>query len=1597
MARNSAAKLDRSQDDFESSRLEGTMALHGPGESEVLMEVAEQIGLITQETRDQLARVFPDYQDFITAKYNREIRGGADQETAFRRAFKMLDRIRYEQRLDGDGRIEDPKGRFIETLGNVLRFKLDKKSGTKGRTELRVAATQLNEIDSLDAAEDHQRALLAERRGVRAERSAELTDRESDIENVGNQIIEVEERFSGMEMDRRWDEYNTASENADRVAPTLYGYLGDGTELNGAQMRERAESLDAVGELNEVMNDDGEIWNAINRSRDLQQNIIDADQGIGELEDQVDAAREELREMEEGREAEGEELPRRSNLEVRMAEQELMEAETRLREAQSARNDLLDDLDESDRECGDLVQALHDRIMGVDLRELEEVCPGISQVLVDFHNQYENSVATDAPTHESYADWLHQGPFSELRIDFINVLSARLEHNIANDLDVEGREYMRRRARFERLGVDPDAAIEYDREFAAWLSDKMNIVQETVLGVPGERPGVLEFWEEETALADEALEGMIEQIGEFYQYLVDSDLDAIEAFAPGARALVDTYVRGTADLLLEDPITGEMLRDFLDGRHDEFRTEFQALLALRQIELQEEANRLGDEIEALDAEISLIVVDSPYNEQIRNAKLKSLEKLGEKRDELDGEITALEAVITALEADQTRLTGDRDSLAQQIEDLRNKLEQEPSTDEIDSARGAVANAQTAVDEHVETALTAGQAMDIFTPDDLAGKTDDQIEDLKRDLHNFHLAKKIMRFRPGTVLTKGSVEKRFEEMEREFNPAGLSDRVLDPADPRDTPKKRAQVMMVLVTLAKDSLLDEIDKTKDGGENAYNARLRTLKRELSKAKKTLKDLENGEWDNIRAEIARVTPLLEAKQAELDDVELQLGENNSMVSRKRDERNEIDGQIREIQAMKNSDWVISQTYPKFDKVAHRKTERSVVDAKKDFEAFQKAEEYFAGDGPGEVAALYEDYRLTAGTTVEGLALADVRFGDLGKLEQRVRSLNNQVNSKSRQRNADQDEIKDLEKRRDAASDQVEALKSLKTNSVNLVKRMIELAENLETLARLEVHPVNLTAARIGQLKDRLKFMEPGDAKFTATTLLTVVRELDTCRDALNMDILQDDFDKKMPDVQDAIKDAEQGLKDSEEARDATRNLSDASAAKRLLETMIGVRFGEDLTLEEKGKLASLELADKVDLMQVDKDYAELARMANADLYDVVADVAFKQKLIDFKFKIGEDEVQPFKDMKPEDFADWATIEKHFNSGRLNLDNGFYLLAGLKRLNPSTDSIQAVRVEKKLKELLAKEMGVEKRMDEAGINSIVNEAFEDQMEMAESRLGSFIDLESSKRSEWTYYKVYELNTRFKALKEKRRLGQISDEQFKDDLDDLVEEAEDHDVLDRVSFSASTFMSRFWNSPYSQWVRDRAADVGRYSGAKALRVAQGTALSGVYGLTALMQTSLMAPTYGLYRGAKRALNNTWLFVSSAFFGFRRNWELAKQRTGEDWGAVKGYVGNKASWVMSGMKKSYTDSWNKTSFEIKDYADKSRVNMEELDARTKKYKEKGTVQAAEVSGGKVVDLSSYKKKIEELDAMNKKEKKKADDEARKDDESGSLNTAAAVA
>jgi hypothetical protein len=473
--------------------------------------------------------------------------------------------------------------------------------------------------------------------------------------------------------------------------------------------------------------------------------------------------------------------------------------------------------------------------------------------------------------------------------------------------------------------------------------------------------------------------------------------------------------------------------------------------------------------------------------------------------------------------------------------------------------------------------------------------------------------------------------------------------------------------------------------------------------------------------------------------------------------------------------------------------------------------------------------------------------------------------------------------------------------------------------------------------------------------------------------VDHLLESFDKASAAATKTTKDSKKALEKANAAVEKSKGLTDADASKRIIGALVGEQF-PDMSPMDHNKLVTMILAEDVATLQTDEGYEALAQRGTAEAMETAKFANVKKRLLNFKYKEGDKVVQPLKGIKPDDLKDWESIEKLFTFGKLNYKNAFFVLVAFQDFDGDVKSIQSVKLEKKLKTLLAKQMGVDAHMDKAGISKVVDDAFKAQMEKIKPIMKAHFSTVDTKGDKAKENKKKVLDMKYEDLNDQFKSGKISSEIYDHKLEALVKEAKEADV--DVEFSADSVGSKYWNSPYAQWLKDKAHDSGVFLGKKALAAGVFAPLKiagkGVWGAAKLgtalgFQTALLpvrAAKYPLLLAAKPLVGFINLFRANKWTPLPGLRDSVKNDTAR----IMGYAKEKATGVAKGTAETVTGTvsgeWGKVKYADTKYADRNKKKADERAELMKIHEPKSDLEAIEVPDSPFVDLAKYKKQID---------------------------------
>ncbi len=439
--------------------------------------------------------------------------------------------------------------------------------------------------------------------------------------------------------------------------------------------------------------------------------------------------------------------------------------------------------------------------------------------------------------------------------------------------------------------------------------------------------------------------------------------------------------------------------------------------------------------------------------------------------------------------------------------------------------------------------------------------------------------------------------------------------------------------------------------------------------------------------------------------------------------------------------------------------------------------------------------------------------------------------------------------------------------------------------------------------------------------------------------------------------------------------KKLSDAKVSKEVLTTIVKKQF-PDLDIKSARQMASLVLTEGLFKLHSMESYEDLAKKGSEDMQAILENSEVKNQILSVTYKVNGKVERPFAKLGMNDLKDFDNLEGKFDAGLIDLDTGMQLLAVLKEQKSAKYTDFFTRLSEKLKRMIAAELKMEDEMTRGPVMKLVNKAFEELLaEQSVFYKGYFAHIESN-IFDFKKYKLNQLQQQFRAIKEKRNLGEMSYAKYEEEYSKLFFEAERAGVKEEFAFYEDVVLSSAWNSEEMQWVRDRAVDVARFGKDKALAVgagaldAAGRSIFGglKLGLSLGWHTALTpfrALKYPLLVGAKPLA-----FVANFFK--REKWtpKSISETIKEDVDRVLNYSAEKAENIRSGaakaLEESFVPRWREAKFHTVAYKDRTKIDLEALENEAGEFAEKSESAYFSVDSRPRTNLEKYKRRLKKI-------------------------------
>ncbi len=371
---------------------------------------------------------------------------------------------------------------------------------------------------------------------------------------------------------------------------------------------------------------------------------------------------------------------------------------------------------------------------------------------------------------------------------------------------------------------------------------------------------------------------------------------------------------------------------------------------------------------------------------------------------------------------------------------------------------------------------------------------------------------------------------------------------------------------------------------------------------------------------------------------------------------------------------------------------------------------------------------------------------------------------------------------------------------------------------------------------------------------------------------------------------------------------------------------RQNPDLNEEKVNQEATLILQKNLALAATNKSYEELVRSSSPEVLKTCKLAAFKQRFINFRYRIKGQEgiVAPFKDLSPEDFDEPEKLKALFDTGKLNLRNGFFVLAMFEEFQEKgSRTQQSVQIEEILKRLLAKELEEELKGDTTEIDDLqkiktIDSRFESKLKNARGNVKEISRKLKPSLKKWKKLKKKELELRMTVLREKLTLGEIDKDKFKTELQVLTSEKQKlglDSFLDNGHwFSLNSIVNTWGNSPESQKIKDKTRSKAIMSMKLAGRASLGAGKLAVKSAFAL----------GKYSGY--LVGNLSLGLYNLFAKEKNKKYITRTRS-VVWADIKKTVPK----LFSDSKETIKSEWEKSEDESNQYGKRTKIDIPALE------------------------------------------------------------------
>jgi len=489
----------------------------------------------------------------------------------------------------------------------------------------------------------------------------------------------------------------------------------------------------------------------------------------------------------------------------------------------------------------------------------------------------------------------------------------------------------------------------------------------------------------------------------------------------------------------------------------------------------------------------------------------------------------------------------------------------------------------------------------------------------------------------------------------------------------------------------------------------------------------------------------------------------------------------------------------------------------------------------------------------------------------------------------------------------------------------------------------------------------------------------------DPANLTSLRTAIDNKLDAAEKAKNTAKGEYENSKNTHEANFNLKDHVVARKIIEALL-LKEDPNLSSAELRKLASAKLMEGLCVKDNQDGFEALAKRGTVDV-EFTQDLAFKLQVLNYAYKDGDNIVQPFAGIAPSDLKNWASIEKLFNNGQLNFDNGFHLAAALE-MKKGKNSIEYANVKKRMIQIIAgspelKKVNAASRMDEPEILKLLEETFNGYLADAKNGINKFINNNIVNEGNWKIVKELELRKRLKKLTESMRSPEtkLMDWEFEEQFDEIQAEAKEYGIeITGFRGLMDSATARAFYSPTSQWFKNLGKSIGlgiaKKTGsiaASGARLAFGATWRAYASMGVLGVSAALSPLWLSRHGVRLLKPGVWAVNAGRKLFGKEKWkpkifekslkESVSADFGKIWKYTKAPVKKINKNIKSKVKNIVSKEWGRSYSKLRWVGYDKKA--ERLDPKIEKLKKKllKPVDAKKLDKTRLTDLLSSIEKL----------------------------------